>query len=200
MRYSLTAARLLIVLSIAGCTLFPESKPLDVWTLEPATVSSEAAEARVQGLRVMRPRAGDLLNSNRMAVAPEGESISVYKGARWSDPVPRLLRDYLLDALQRDPRFSEVSGDDVQLAAKHELVSRLDAFHIDYRNGRPEAVVRMHVQLVAMPGRDIVAERLFSLEETSNSEDMNAIVMAFSGVLAQLYKEISKWILDSLAG
>ena len=61
--------------------------------------------------------------------------ISSYKGARWSDPVPLLVRNRLLDGFQRDGRVQRLSADDSNLQADYELSGELQAFQSEYQPG-----------------------------------------------------------------
>jgi ABC-type uncharacterized transport system, auxiliary component len=61
--------------------------------------------------------------------------ISSYKGARWSDPVPLLVRNRLLDGFQRDGRVQRLSADDSNLQADYELSGELQAFQSEYHRG-----------------------------------------------------------------
>ncbi|MBE0959031.1 membrane integrity-associated transporter subunit PqiC, partial [Escherichia coli] len=67
-----------------------------------------------------RPRTSLVLESPRIAVRPHGDEISVYQGARWSDPAPSLLRDRLMQAFQADGRVRGLSSDDSNLQADFE--------------------------------------------------------------------------------
>lgn len=149
---------LLLALLLSSCTLLPAGKPVQSWTLTPAPTLARS-EVEMTGLRILRPQVQDLLSGHFMLVRPEGEAFHVYPGVRWSAAIPLLWRDYLVAALQRDSRFAAVSSDANRVAARYELVSRLEAFQTEYRQGRPQVVVRGHLQLVRSDSRELIAER-----------------------------------------
>lgn len=78
-------------------------------------------DARALVARVVKPKSSETLDSPRIAVIPQGDVISSYKGARWSDPAPVLLRNRLTDAFYRDGRVQSISTDDSNLQADFEL-------------------------------------------------------------------------------
>lgn len=185
---------LLLALLLSGCTLLPAGKPVQSWTLTPAPTLARS-EVEMTGLRILRPQVQDLLSGHFMLVRPEGEAFHVYPGVRWSAAIPLLWRDYLVAALQRDSRFAAVSSDANRVAARYELVSRLEAFQTEYRQGRPQVVVRGHLQLVRSDSRELIAERPLSLSREVEGSDPAAVVAAFSALMAQGREQISSWLL-----
>lgn len=188
----------LLALVLGGCSWLPSSEPVQSWTLEPVPgVAGQTVQ--VDGLRVLRPQVPDLLSGRHMLVVPEGQPPSVYAGARWSSAIPELWRDQLISALQRDSRFSRISGDEVRLAADKLLVSRLDAFQVEYRQGRPQVVIRGHLQLVKTENRRILAETSFDLSQDASSTELSAVVATFSSLSAEMANEIRDWLLKTEA-
>ncbi len=183
---------------LSACSLLPAAKPVQSWTLTPFK-SNAASPAQttepMSDLRVLRPQTQDLLGGSYLLVVPEGHPVSVYKGARWSASIPNLWRDYLVAALQHDHRFTRISSDEVRVAARYELVSRLDAFQSEYREGQPVVVMRAYLQLVDADSRSILAERALDLSQTAKSEEVAAVVEAFSALMAESTAEIQSWLL-----
>lgn len=184
----------LLALATSACSLLPASDPVQSWTPAPAPVTTDSA-VQLSDLRVLRPQAQDLLNGNHMLVVPQGQPISVYKSARWSAPIPNLWRDHLVDALQRDSRFARISSDEVRVAARYELVSRLDRFQTEYPDGQPVAMIRGYLQLVDAANRTIIAERALDVSRPATSADVSAVVEAFSALMAQSAEDIREWLL-----
>ncbi|WP_343805929.1 ABC-type transport auxiliary lipoprotein family protein [Marinobacterium maritimum] len=182
-------------LALSACSLLPAAKPVQSWTLTPDLTTTGKA-VQVTDLRVLRPQTQDLLSGSYLLVVPEGQPVSVYKGARWSASIPNLWRDYLVTALQQDSRFARISSDEVRVAARHELVSRLDAFQSEYRNGQPVVVMRGYLQLVDADSRAILAERALELSQPAKGKEVAEVVEAFSELMATSTREIENWLLD----
>jgi cholesterol transport system auxiliary component len=188
----------LMVLVLAGCSWLPSAKPVQSWMLQPVPAVTGTG-VQFKNLRVLRPQTADLLNGRHMLVLPEGLPLSVYAGARWSSAIPELWRDQLVSALQRDSRFSRVSGDEVRLAADRVLVTRLDAFQTEYRAGVPYVVIRGHLQLVEANGRQILAETPLDLSRVADSGEVADVVAAFSELSAEMADIIKRWLLSLTA-
>jgi cholesterol transport system auxiliary component len=188
----------LLAMGVAGCSWLPSAEPMQSWTLEPAPAVA-GQSVQVESLRVLRPQTPDLLNGRHMLVVPQGKPPSVYAGARWSSAIPELWRDQLISALQRDSRFSQISGDEVRLAADRVLVSRLDAFQTEYHQGVPTVVIRGHLQLVEANGRTILAETSLDLSRPADSSELVDVVDAFSSLSAEMADVIKQWLLKETA-
>ncbi len=179
---------------LSGCSLLPHAEPNDVYLL-PAGISRQAsAGAAVDwSLRVAKPQANQVLDNSRIAVLPQGSLISSYKGARWSDAGPVLLRDRLIEAFQADGRVSSLSSDDTQLQADLELVSDLRAFQSEYQAGRPAVVIRLDVRLVQSATRKIVATQRFETRKASSSVRVADVVTAFGQASNALAGQLVAW-------
>lgn len=135
MNTSLRLVTLAAALSLAtACSILPKSEPVDIYRL-PVNQASRTATPLDWSLRLNKPLASEALAGARIAVIPQGDIISGYKGARWSDPVPLLVRNRLLDGFQRDGRVQRLSADDSNLQADYELAGELQAFQSEYRPG-----------------------------------------------------------------
>ncbi|RJG13314.1 ABC transporter [Pseudomonas cavernicola] len=191
----LCASALLGLLS--GCSLLPHAEPNDVYLL-PGSVSRQtnSGTAVDWSLRVAKPQANQVLDNSRIAVLPEGSLISSYKGARWSDAGPVLLRDRLIEAFQADGRITSLSSDDTQLQADLELLSDLRAFQSEYRTGQPEVVIRLDVRLVQSATRKIVAMQRFETRQASSSAQVADVVTAFGLASNALAGQLLTWTLQ----
>nr|WP_181259953.1 ABC-type transport auxiliary lipoprotein family protein [Pseudomonas aeruginosa] len=137
------AAGLAALATLGACSILPEAQVLQVYLLPVHNPPASAAARPVDwSLRIARPRTSLVLESPRIAVRPHGDEISVYQGARWSDPAPSLLRDRLMQAFQADGRVRGLSSDDSNLQADFELGGDLRAFQTEYPNGQASALIR----------------------------------------------------------
>ena len=166
----------------------------------PAGSSAPAATgAQAWSLRVVRPAAGVHLAGQRIVVMPEGNRVSVYQGAGWSDPAPVLVRDRVLEAFRADGRVGALSSDERQLHADFELDSDLRAFQSEYRGGRPEAVLRLDARLVHTASRRIVSSRSFEHRQASADPAVPAVVQAFGTAADRLSAEVVDWTVREAA-
>ncbi|MGU1919570.1 ABC-type transport auxiliary lipoprotein family protein [Pseudomonas aeruginosa] len=158
--------------------------------------ASAAARPVDWSLRIARPRTSLVLESPRIAVRPHGDEISVYQGARWSDPAPSLLRDRLMQAFQADGRVRGLSSDDSNLQADFELGGDLRAFQTEYPNGQASALIRYDARLVRTDDKRVVASRRFEVSQPVDGKKVAAVVSAFGKAGDTLSAQVLDWTLS----
>lgn len=193
MKPSLRLATLAAMLGLlSACSILPKSEPVDVYRL-PVNQASHSATPLAWSLRVNKPLASEALAGPRIAVIPQGDIISGYKGARWSDPVPLLVRNRLLDGFQRDGRVQRLSTDDSNLQADYELAGELQAFQSEYRAGAVEVVIRYDARLVQGRTQRILASQRFEVRQPLEATPVSAVVVGFGAASDQLVTQLLAW-------
>ena len=92
-----------LVLLLGACSILPKSDPLTVYQL-PASSGITATASQglsAKSLIVFTPYSSDFLDTERIAVIPAGNRLSVYEGSRWGDPVPGGFRNRLIQDFRR---------------------------------------------------------------------------------------------------
>jgi cholesterol transport system auxiliary component len=182
---------------LSACSILPDSQPLRIFLLPTATTPQQASEPTLQhALRINTPQASRILSSQRIAVVPQGNQISAYQGARWSDAAPVLLRDRLIEAFQRDGRMPSVSNEDVNLYADISLHSDLRAFQSEYVDGEPQVLIRLDARLVNRQDQHTLANRRFEVRQPSADPSVESVVEAFGQASDTLSREVLEWSLS----
>lgn len=182
---------------LSACTLLPESRPVNVYRLPPSALAANPSAPLARSLTVQRLHSSQALDSNRIAVVPSDNLFSSYQDARWSSPAPMLLRDHLLDALQRDGRFAALVSDESPLHTDLLLDGDLRAFQVEYLDGKPIARLIVDLRLAETAGQRILANRRFALEAPLRGEDPAAAVRALGAVAEELAQQVARWLADA---
>jgi len=191
-------AMLLLAGSLGACALLPESEPLKLYLLpSEARTAPQSATARLDlTLQVDTPDASQALSTDRIAVVPQPNQLSSYRGARWSDAAPRLFRDRLIEAFQRDGRMPSVVNEDTDLDADLVLSSDLRAFQSVYVNGAPQVVIQLHAMLVSRHDQRTVTSRGFEIRQPSTGSDIESVVEAFGRASDALSRQVIDWTIN----
>ena len=189
--YQLIAPMALVLIS--ACSILPKADPSDVYRLASAQATAQGTPVS-WSLRVTKPQTSEFLDSPRIAVVPNGDLISSYANARWSDPTPVLLRNRLLDGFQRDGRVTLLSTDDTNLQADYELGGQLQAFQSEYRGRAVDVVIRLDARLVRGNDQRIIASRRFEVRQPVSDTQVPAVVAAFGQAGDQLNKQVVDWV------
>ena len=182
--------------TLAACTLLPEAEPIRVYLLPTSEApAGQQGERLQQALRIHTPHASRILAGPRIAVVPDGNQISSYQGARWSDAAPTLLRDRLIEQFRRSGPVA-VSNEDSNLFAELELFSDLRAFQSEYVDGQPRVLVRLDAQLVSAVDQRILASRHFEIRQPSASPQLESVVDAFGQASDELSRQLQRWTIE----
>lgn len=182
----------------SACSILPKTEPSDVYRLPaaPGSTALPRSTALAWSLRLAKPQAGDMLNSAKIAVIPQGDLISSYKASRWSDPVPILLRNRLLDGFAQDGRVHLLSTDDSNLQTDLELGGNLQAFQTEYQGNAAQVVIRLNALLVRGNDQRILASRRFEVRQPLNDVMVPAVVAGFGQASDQLTAQVIAWTIE----
>lgn len=180
---------------ISSCSILPKPEPFDVYRLPSAQSHAAGGQGAPQrwSLRLTKLQASEALNSPNIAVIPQGDVISSYKGSRWSDPAPVLLRNRLLDGFQRDGRVSLLSTDDSIFQTELELGGVLQAFQTEYQGTSASVVVRVDALLVRSYDQHILASRRFEVRQPLSDVKVPMVVAGFGLASDQLTAQVVNW-------
>ncbi|MFS2201643.1 ABC-type transport auxiliary lipoprotein family protein [Pseudomonas sp. Pseusp3] len=182
---------------ISSCSILPKPEPFEVYRL-PSVQNASASHGTPQrwSLRLTKLQSSEALNSPNIAVIPQGDVISHYKGSRWSDPVPVLVRNRLLEGFQHDGRVPLLSTDDSIFQTDLELGGSLQAFQTEYQGTNAGVVVRLDALLVRSYDQRILASRRFEVRQPLSSVQVPAVVAGFGQANDQLTAQVVNWTVE----
>ena len=183
---------------LSACSILPKPEQVDVYWLPYAqTPIATSPSAPVNwSLKLDKPMASNALNSQNIAVVPEGNLISNYKGARWSDPAPVLLRNRLLDAFLQDGRIQGLSTDDSNLQSDFELGGELLAFQTRYDGKSPEVLIQYNARLVRSRDQRVIGSKRFETRQPLTNPMVPGVVAGFGQATDQLMPQVVQWVLQ----
>ena len=182
---------------ISSCSILPKPEPFEVYRL-PSAQGASANHGTPQrwSLRLSKFQSGEALNSPNIAVIPQGDLISHYQGSRWSDPVPVLVRNRLLEGFQHDGRVPLLSTDDSIFQTDLELGGSLQAFQTEYQGTNAGVVVRLDALLVRSYDQRILASRRFEVRQPLSNVQVPAVVAGFGQANDQLTAQVVNWTVE----
>ena len=183
---------------LSACSILPKPEQVDVYWLPyaQAPIAASRSAAVNWSLRLDKPMASAALNSQNIAVVPEGNLISNYKGARWSDPAPVLLRNRLLDAFLQDGRIQGLSTDDTTVQADYELGGELLAFQTHYNGKSPEVLIQYNARLVRCSDQRVIASKRFEARQPLSNPMVPGVVAGFGQASDTLMPQVVQWVMQ----
>ncbi len=186
------------LLSLSACSILPEAEPINVYQLPSAQIEPLTRPALPLALRINTPSAGFAQSSPRMLVNPEGNQLSTYKGSRWSDPAPALMREYLVRAFNDAGLMADVNTDEQALHADLHLGSELRRFQVVYPDGPIRVVIDFKARLVDPVSRRTLASHIFLIEQPLDDPQVTAVVEGFGQAAQQLADQLLAWSTEQL--
>jgi cholesterol transport system auxiliary component len=182
---------------IGSCSILPKPEPFEVYRL-PSAQSSSASHGAPQrwSLRLNKFQSSEALNSPNIAVIPQGDVLSHYKGSRWTDPAPVLVRNRLLQGFQHDGRVTLLSTDDSIFQTDLELGGSLQAFQTEYQVTNASVVVRLDALLVRSYDQRLLASRRFEVRQPLSAVQVPAVVVGFGQANDQLTTQVVNWAVE----
>ena len=185
----------LLTLLQSGCSVMPSPQKVENYSLPAGTQTTHCSVLKFNGsLQVEKPYANQFLNSSRIAVRTENNILTVYKGARWNDTAPVILRDRLIQALQRSACLKTVSSGELNLNADIKLDGELYAFQGEYQAGNKNVRIHYVAYLINAQTQQVIASQDFNILEPINGGGMNGAITAFGKAADRLSDELTRWV------
>ena len=181
---------------LGACSILPKAESPDIYRLPSTPLPRDSTPAVNWLLRVDTPNAERMIDSSRIAVLPQGDVVSVYQGARWSDTATTLLRNRIVDAFRDNGRIAGLSSDETSLQADYSLSGDLRSFQSVYENGQPVVVIRFDARLVKNNGLSIVASHRFDITQPVGGTSVPQVVAAFGQASDALAAQLVSWTLQ----
>lgn len=179
-----------------ACSVLPQSEPLTYYQLPATALSAQQAGASHKQLiiQVNRPHADRLLASSRITVLPQGNELSAYKGVRWGDDAPALLRNRLADGLRDAAQFRAVVLEGESVIADIELGGTLGAFQVEYVQGAPRVRIQLDALLRDQRSGQLIQTRRFVVQQEVDGTAVPEVVDAFGQAADALSLQVSQWL------
>ena len=163
-------AGLLLASALSACTVLPDREPLTFYQLPAPDLVRHSGEPLPLALRIITPSSSNALQTIRILVSPDGNTLSSYQGARWADPNPNLLREQLVQAFEQDGSFSAVSTETQSLQADVHLMSDLREFQTRYQGEQASVVIELDAKLIDPSTRAVLAAKRFRRKKNRRKE------------------------------
>ncbi len=152
-------------------------------------------------LLIAAPAAPAGLDTRRIALSRSPVSLDYFADAEWTDRVPFLVQDALVEGFQKSGSLAAVGADRSGLRADFVLDAAVDDFTAIYDSpdGVPRARVSLNLKLVKMPERNIVAHTTVMREQPAAANTLPDIVRAFDGAVGGAVQDAVIWTVGNPA-
>jgi cholesterol transport system auxiliary component len=185
---------------VSSCSILPTPQTLAIYQLPPPSIASASQADQLPQLpltlHILKPDSSRSTDTQRVLILQPDNRISAYKGVRWSDSPSVLLRNHFTGAFRADGRLSLMSDRNVNLPRDFELSGDLSAFHVEYSNGMPAAVIRFYAVLAQPTRNRVIATRGFEARQSVEGKGMPEVVAAFGKGADDVARQIIDWTIQ----
>ena len=185
---------------VSSCSILPTPQTLAIYQLPPPSIARAAQTDQLPQLpltlHISKPDSSRVTDTQRVLILRRDNRISAYKGARWSDSPPVLLRNQLTSAFRADGRLSVVGDKNVNLVRDLELSGELYSFHVEYVGSKPAAVIRFYAVLAQPMRNRVIASRGFETRQPVEGKGMPEVVAAFGKGADDVARQIIDWTIE----
>lgn len=152
-------------------------------------------------LAVERPGADSNLDSERIVLTRPPAEADFYANAAWTDQVPALVQNKLVEAFESSGRIASAARDGDGIRSDYILKSDLRDFEARYDQGEgaPLAVVTLAVKLVETRGRRIADAAVFSKQSRASANAIVPAVSAMTEAFSEVMADLVPWVLSHKA-
>ena len=188
---------------LVGCSdlIGPASTPRQIYLLQPTGGAATAGSKVDFSLAVATTTDSQHLDSSRIALTQNDASIDYYAGSEWSDHLPVLVQNALVEAFENSGRIDAVASDTGGFHADYFLQAEIRDFQAHYAvpDGIPTIRVRIEAKLAPTHGREIIADLNSVHEVAASGNSVAEVVRAFDEALGAVFSEIVNWTLATPA-
>jgi cholesterol transport system auxiliary component len=188
-------------LALAGCASLFVSVPRRLYRLSAPRDFPPGLPHSTAELVIERPQAPAGIDVSRIALSRSPLTLDYYADAEWTDRVPDLIEDLLLDAFENSGALTAVDRGSAGLRADFVLRSEIRHFEAVYggEGTLPQAWVEIIVRLVAVRARAIAGQSRFEQRVAAAANDVPAVVAAFDAATTAVLRDIVVWTVGNAA-
>lgn len=179
---------------LSGCSLWPESKPVQI--LDPSPATAEAfPSAAPWSLDLARPETDPVRDSSRVLVRTSDGRLNNYSSVRWVAPTPDMLRRLMV----RHWRDRGLSAEIRSAGSGGDRLLSIDLRRFELEESDPDltAVIEIEARLHDSPSYEVTARTRLSQRKILDGRGPAAVNAAFESALEALLTESANWLRNS---
>lgn len=178
---------------LGGCLGSKVSQVATYDLVAPKVSTLTAPRAAKFQLVINEPGAVRSLENDRIMVR-DGARVSYYKGAAWTDRLPRLMQARMVEAFQNTGLVQAVGSRSDRLNADFELSTQVQAFQVEVNQGSADAYASLYVKVIDGDNGRMVASRGFEARVSTSPKDVDQMVVSLNQAFDQVLREIVPWV------
>ncbi|MBL4766210.1 MAG: membrane integrity-associated transporter subunit PqiC [Rhodobacteraceae bacterium] len=199
---SVIAVAVISGLSISACSILPKPKPAS--TIYRLSVPEGIKSVTIKDTHVVNieyPTTSKALAGMDIVLSPDGQRLTAAGGAHWSEPVPGLLRNALIDILASNADVTGIipKGNTRVPYRLNMDVRRFEAVFDRGEDAAPNAIVQLTLSLTETTARKLVGSYSVKTQSRASAPTVSSIVRAQDEATREAMLDVSNWLSEQLA-
>jgi len=184
-----------LALSACEAVLPGRGPPPRLYRLTPKSTYSDVPTVDWQ-LVVEPPNAQASVDTPRIGLMRSPVRFDYYAQANWVDRAPLMIQTLMIESFDNSGAIVGVGRESIGLRPDYVLKSELREFQAHVEEDGHRVNVALHVRLVQMPERQIVASAEFENSLLASPDTLDTVITAFDRALGAVLKDIVIWTLE----
>jgi len=182
---------------LSGCAGgLVSSPPPDTYGLStPPAVTGQTARNRQ--ILITEPSALKALDSEKIVIRPSPSAIEYLANSQWSDRLPNIVQDKLVQAFENSGRVGGVGRPGDGLAIDYKIISAIRAFEIKADAGE-QAVVEISAKVLNDRNGVVVASKVFRSTAPVTGAGNAAYVRSLDRAFETVVQDMVNWTLSRI--
>ena len=183
--------------ALAGCAGgLVKAPPPDTYGLSGAPMV-EGQRSRNRQILITEPAALKALDSEQIVIRPTPSSIEYLAKSQWSDRLPKIVQDKLVQAFENSGRVGGVGRPGDGLAIDYKIITSIRAFEIKVDGGE-HAVVELSAKVLNDRNGVVVASKVFRSTAPVTGSGNAAYVQALDTAFEAVVRDLVGWTLSRI--
>ncbi|WP_425349624.1 ABC-type transport auxiliary lipoprotein family protein [Hoeflea olei] len=186
----------LSVLSGCGGGLL-KAPPPDTYGLSSAPEIASGQRSRNRQILISEPSALQALDSEKIVIRPTPSAIQYLADSQWSDRLPNIVQDKLVQAFENSGRVGGVGRPGDGLAIDFKILTAIRAFEIK-AEGSERAVVEISAKVLNDRNGVVVASQVFRATAPVTGSGNAAYVQSLDRAFEEVVRDLVSWTLSRI--
>ena len=179
---------------LASCAAIGGGRELATYDLSaPKEMDGVSGRSNAQIL-ISEPTALKSLDSERIVVRPNATEITYFGDSQWSDRLPRMVQQKLIETFENSGRIRSVAKPGDGVVVDYNIVTSIRAFELD-DEGQDSAKVSLSIKIINDSTGRVRASELFSATAPANLNNSRDAVNALDTALDSVLRQVLDWTL-----
>lgn len=178
---------------LGGCIGSSVAPPATFDLAAPKVMTLTAPRPAKFQLVVNEPSAVRSLENDRILVR-SGSRVAYFKGAAWTDRLPRLMQARIVESFQNAGLVNAVGSRADRLDSDMELSTQVQAFQVEVNQGQAEAHANLYVKVINGDTGRMVASRGFDARVSTSAKDVDQMVVSLNQAFDNVLREVVPWV------